>query len=127
MIRHKEKKELLVYEPAIKYASFPALEMHSEGKDNVGKSVLKENTEVFDIIDWLRREKSVGSIIKLKVPDRMHNPHNKVKIAKYVRIFRVEVLDWRFLDLGLSLFDKVKSNIRELHLYSSGKRAAIRH
>lgn len=127
LISHKEKKELLVYEPTIKYASFPALDVHSEGREHVGKSVLEENTEVFDIMDWLRREKGVASIIELKVPDRMHNPHHEMRIAKYVRKFGVEVLDWRFLDLGLSIFDKVKSNIRELHLYSSGKRAAISH
>jgi hypothetical protein len=129
LINHQENAGLLSYEPTIKYARFPPLDAHMDDKEVLGRTAWEEHTEVFDILDWLRDEKQVKSIIELKVPDRLVSPHNELHIAEYVKRFAVEILDWRFLDMSLSVFpaDTVKPRIRELHLYSSGKRAAISH
>lgn len=128
LISHRENEGLLSYEPTIKYARFPALDLHPDDKDSFGIPPREEHTEVFDILEWLRNTKKVQCIIELKVPDRLVNPHNELKIAKCLKKFHVEVLDWRFLDLSLSVFpDKVRSRIRGIHLYSSGKRSAINH
>ncbi|KAJ0119897.1 Peptidase S8/S53 [Diaporthe amygdali] len=129
LINHQENAGLLWYEPTIKYARFPPLDVHIDDKEVFGMGAQEEHTEVFDILQWLKQEKRVKSIIELKVPDRLVNPHNELLIAKYVDDFAIEVLNWRFLDLSLSVFsaDTVKPRIRELHLYSSGKRAAISH
>ncbi|KAK4244138.1 hypothetical protein C7999DRAFT_35493 [Corynascus novoguineensis] len=128
LISHRENEGLLSYEPIIEYARFPPLDLHPDDKDNFGMPPREEHTEVFDILKWLRRTKKVSSIIELKVPDMLVNPHNELTIARYVKKFGVEILDWRFLDLSLSVFPKeVKSKIRGIHLYSSGKRAAISH
>lgn len=129
LINHQENEGLLLYEPTIKYARFPPLDVHIDDKEAFGRAAQEEHTEVFDILDWLKHKKQVRSIIELKVPDRLVNPHNERLIAKYADAFSIEILDWRFLDMSLSVFraDTVKPRIRELHLYSSGKQAAISH
>ncbi|KAK3938154.1 hypothetical protein QBC46DRAFT_441511 [Diplogelasinospora grovesii] len=129
LISHRENETLLSYEPTIKYARFPAMDLHPDDKETFGDIIRHDHREVFDVLDWLKESKAVTSVIELKVPDRLVNPHNELQIAKYVSDFGVEVLDWRFLDLSLSVFDKdkVKPRIRGLHLYASGKRAVISH
>ncbi|KAI0096962.1 hypothetical protein GGR51DRAFT_542140 [Nemania sp. FL0031] len=129
LISHQENAGLLLYESTIKYARFPPLDVHIDDKETFGRSFREEHTEVFDILDWLKEKKKVISIVELKVPDRLFNPHNELLIAECVGDFGVEILDWRFLDMSLSVFpaDTVRPRIRELHLYSSGKRAAISH
>lgn len=131
LINHRENSNLLSYEPTIKYARFPALGVHVDDKEEIGKSTREEHREVFDALHWLREDKGVETILELAVPDRLVNPHNEVEIAKVVDEFKVERLNWRYLDLSLSVFQEdgnaIKPRIRELHLYSSGKRAAISH
>ena len=102
--------------------------MKVDEKETFGDSVHAEHTEIFKVLNWLK-EKKVNEIIELTVPDRLVNPHDEVKIGKYVRNFEVEVLNWRFLDMSISIFEdpKTRERIRELHLYSSGKRAVISH
>ena len=128
LINHKEHAELLRYECTIKYAEFPPLDLDSDDREAFGESVHAEHTEVFDILDWLKKKKGVEKIIELIVPDRLVNPHNEMKIATYVEDFQVEMLNWRFLDLSISVFEKgARDRITDLQLYSSGKRAAISH
>ncbi|KAI0593784.1 hypothetical protein F4775DRAFT_596851 [Biscogniauxia sp. FL1348] len=129
LINHRENETLLSYEPTIKYARFPVMDLHPAEKKSFGEVVYEDCREVFDVLDWLKKTKNVNSVIELKVPDRLVNPHNERHIAKYVKEFSVEILDWRFIDLSLSVFDKdkVKPKIRGLHLYASGKWAVISH
>ncbi|KAK0654007.1 peptidase S8/S53, subtilisin/kexin/sedolisin [Cercophora samala] len=129
LIAHRENEMLLKYEPTIKYARFPPMDLHPKDREVFGEPVRRDHREVFDVLKWLRTFKKVKSIIELKVPDRLVNPHNEERIAEVVKDFGVEVLDWRFLDLSLSVFHaaKVTPQIRGLHLYASGKRAVISH
>jgi hypothetical protein len=138
LIRHQDNANLLSYEHTIKYAEFPPLDLNH--KEAFGESVHAEHTEVFEVLKWLQ-SKGVTEIIELTVLDRLVNPHNETEIGRYVRDFKVEVLNWRFLDMSISIFkdpvtDKAQSNlipdpnlmiIRELHLYASGKLAVISH
>ncbi|KAI0849800.1 hypothetical protein F5Y00DRAFT_234886 [Daldinia vernicosa] len=127
LINHRENPGLLSYEHTLKYADFPALDLGPD-KETPGNSVRVEHKEVFGILDWLR-DKGVYEIIELIVPDRLVNPHNEVEIAKYVKDFKVENLNWRILDMSISVFqdEETKERIEYLHLYSSGKRAVISH
>ncbi|UKZ78892.1 hypothetical protein TrVFT333_006638 [Trichoderma virens FT-333] len=128
LINHRGNSGLLSYEQTIKYARFPTLEDNVDDQQSSSSRTCIDHTEVFDVLDWLKEQKGVTSIVELKVPDRMFKPHNELKIAEYVKKFEVENLDWRFLDLSLSLFDdEVKGRIKKLHLYSSGKHVAINH
>ncbi|CAP61977.1 uncharacterized protein PODANS_5_1350 [Podospora anserina S mat+] len=125
---HQEHQELLSYEETIKYARFPALDTYPDSSNTILLPIREEHSEVFDILDWLYRTKHVRTILDLKVLDRLINPHSERDIAQYVQDFGVEILDWRFLDMSLSVFsDETKKRIRGLHLYSSGKMAAISH
>ena len=127
LIAHNENETLLKYEPTLKYVRFPPMDLHPEDKDVFGEPVRYDHREVFDVLNWLEDVKKVKSIIGLKVPNRLVNPHNEERIAMVVKKFKVKNLDWRFLDLSLSVFADVRTKIRSLHLYSSGKRAVINH
>ncbi|PTB49646.1 hypothetical protein M431DRAFT_524534 [Trichoderma harzianum CBS 226.95] len=129
LISHQDNPDLLSYEHTLKYAEFPNLDAKDDEKEIFGDDVHYEHAEVFLILDWLRNDKKVREIIELTVPDRLVNPHNEVKIGNYVKFFQVQVLNWRFLDLSITVLpdQETKDRIKELHLYASGKRAAISH
>ncbi|GAP85242.1 putative peptidase S8 subtilisin kexin sedolisin [Rosellinia necatrix] len=130
LINHRENDELIQYEETLQYADFPVLDMNPDDRDEVqlNKSFSMERKEVFQILDWLHRRKGVKKIISLRAPDRLINPHDETRIAEKIDMFKVEVLDWRLLDMSISIFStEVKDRLTELHLYSSGKRAVISH
>ncbi|KAL7956656.1 peptidase S8/S53 domain-containing protein [Trichoderma compactum] len=144
-ISDEESNRHLTFEEVLRYADFPSLDVNQwETKAD------KTHKEVFDALSWLRDQKGVKRILSLKVLDRMHRPHNERDIAVQTRLFGVENLDWRFLDMAISyLADKdltekaieapsqqqsgesahilPKQRLKVLHLYSSGKRAAVDH
>ena len=114
------------FEPVLKYADFPSLDLSSEVGS--GPDLRKDHTEVFDVLEWLSEIKSVNEILELNILDRLHNPHDEIKIGEWVNKLGVEVLNWRCLDLPLSILEEAtKERIRELHLYTGGKRAVIGH
>ncbi|KAL8943001.1 MAG: hypothetical protein Q9211_001150 [Gyalolechia sp. 1 TL-2023] len=129
LIAHQDYAGLLSYEHTIRYAEFPALDLKADEKETFGDSVHIEHTEIFEALNWLNQKKNVKEIIELIVPDRLVNPHDEVGIGRHVKDFKVEVLNWRYLDMSISIFDdeETRKRIRKLHLYSSGKRAAISH
>lgn len=96
---------MLRYEHTLKYVEFPPLDMAPEHRETFKESthLMSNHDEVFRILDWLG-SKGVTKIIRLVVPDRLVNPHNELRMASYVRRFQVESLDWRVLDLALSIF-----------------------
>ncbi|KAI1749860.1 hypothetical protein F4782DRAFT_532942 [Xylaria castorea] len=114
------------YESVLRYAAFPALGFDIEDDWRGHRS--RERDEVFMILRWLRDENKVEEILKLCVLDRMYNPHDEHCIAKYVHEFRVRFLDWRCLELAISVFEEGRGDsVRVIHLYSSGKRATVTH
>ncbi|KAI1486280.1 hypothetical protein F5X96DRAFT_655762 [Biscogniauxia mediterranea] len=126
---HSGTGKLHSYEETLRYAEFPSLDMMVGDRETFKENshFEHEHTEVFKVLEWLSK-KGVKSIIKLKVPDRLVNPHDDQKMAELVETFEVEILDWKVLDLSISIFsEKVKNRIKELHLYSSGNRAVISH
>jgi hypothetical protein len=135
---------LLSYEETLRYVEFPALDLKVDDRETFGDNnhLSVQHTEVFRLLTWLQEKMHVRHIIQLKVPDRLINPHNENCIARFVNMYGVECLDWRCLDLSISIFSspaakgktnadtdsmKAKEKIKELHLYSSGKRAVIDH
>jgi hypothetical protein len=116
----------LKFEEVLRYADFPSLDLPPWDTN-----VEKTHREIFDALMWLRKKK-VRKIMALKVLDRMYRPHDEKAIAIRTRVFEVEKLDWRYLDMAISyLSDPDLHNsperLTELHLYSSGKRAAVDH
>ncbi|KAK1243121.1 hypothetical protein MKX07_003749 [Trichoderma sp. CBMAI-0711] len=140
LIQHSENENLLSYEETLRYVEFPALDIKVDDKETFPENAYlpSQHTEVFDTLKWLQEQKGVRQIVELKVPDRLINPHDEKRIAEYVAKFEVECLDWRCLDLPISVFGShkpenstdltiVNDKIKELHLYSSGRRAVIDH
>ncbi len=132
------------YEQTLKYVELPPLDRMPEPqymyKRNAHLPAGPE--EAFKLLHWLYTKKGVRKIIRLVVPDRLVNPHDERLMAYYVRLFQVEVLDWRVLDLSIAIFKDRLSDLldpdsrkdpvppaclEELSLYSSGKRSAIYH
>lgn len=129
LIQQSSRQRLHVFEETLRYAEFPSLDTSVEERESRAKSgfLQHRHTEVFRVLKWLR-ERGVESIIKLRVPDRLNNPHDDLKMASEVNKFKVEILDWRVLDLAISILeDGTKKRLKELHLYSSGNRAVISH
>ncbi|KAI0465847.1 hypothetical protein F4859DRAFT_499445 [Xylaria cf. heliscus] len=130
LINHSENEDLFQYEETLQYAEFPGFDTNPHDRDQLelNKYFPVEHKEVFQILDWLETSKGVKRIMSFKVPDRLVNPHSEVKIAEKAALFKVEVLDWRLLDMSISIFGpEVREILTELSLYSSGKRAVISH
>lgn len=130
MISQAHDGNLITYEQTLRYAEFPALDILAQEREIFKDSCALQfqHTELFRVLKWLRYKMKVKTIIKLKVSDRLVNSHDERTMAEAVRLFNVEVLDWKVLDLCITVFDDTsKKRLRELHLYSSGKRAVISH
>ncbi|KAL7973096.1 hypothetical protein HDV63DRAFT_414849, partial [Trichoderma sp. SZMC 28014] len=130
LIHHSETETLLSYEETIRYAEFPALDLEGDEKeayvDNMYLPI--RHTEVFDALDWLRDQKGVQRIVELKVPDRLINAHDEARIAECLDL-SLSVLGSAIIGDDAKATNKRQTNdkIKELHLYSSGRRAAIDH
>ncbi|KAI0099044.1 hypothetical protein GGR51DRAFT_576438 [Nemania sp. FL0031] len=129
LVRYKGEFKIASYryEPTLRYVDFPALDFNGHDRRVDG---YQSHSEVFDLLNWLQTEHGVDEIIRLKVPDRMFNPHDERTIAQMVKRFQIQVLDWRFLDLSISVFLELKPEVdclRSIHLYASGKRAVVSH
>ncbi|KAL7928975.1 hypothetical protein V8C35DRAFT_325486 [Trichoderma chlorosporum] len=115
LINQNDHTNLLSYERSLRYVEFPALALVAEEK------------RAFDS-NWLRTAKGVQHIWELIVRDRLFSPHDEVRIAEHVRAFNVEVLNWKMIDMSISIFEEESAKkIKELCLYASGKRAVISH
>ena len=83
--------------------------------------------EVSKVLRWLYDIKGVRKIYQLVVPDYFVDPHTEETIENAIKPFEVETLDWRRLDLGIDSIQASAPEVRRLHLYSSGNRAALSH
>lgn len=122
--------DLITYEQTLRYVEFPPLDMLPEEREIYKDDcpLQFQHTELFKILKWLREEKNVKTIIRLKASDRLVNCHDQRLMADGVKLFNVKVLDWKVLDLCLDIFDETcRENITDLCLYSSGNRAVISH
>lgn len=121
----EETKHHLKFEEVLRYTDFPALDLDVWEKGP--EQCVHVHGEVFETLRWLKR-KGVRKVMKLKVLDRMYNPHDEEKIGEEVEELGVLSLDWRHLDIAISCFKpKTKKRLIELHLYSSGKMAVVDH
>jgi hypothetical protein len=85
--------------------------------------------EVYDILRWLQRDKDVVGIYELSVRDSCYLPHNETTIRDCFNLtaFDIEVLNWRRLDLPLTVLCQpdleevlLCKNLKVLYLYAGG-------
>lgn len=81
--------------------------------------------EVWEILSWLKNDKKVRGIYELSVRDSCYLSHTEHVIRLCLKGFDVEVLDWRRLDLSLSVLHEHKDkatlvcpNLKTLRLYA---------
>ncbi|RAK81430.1 S8 family peptidase [Aspergillus fijiensis CBS 313.89] len=77
------------------------------------------------IFDFLRK-KRVSRILRVIVDDLLCPAHSDEAIEQAIRGFGVEVWDWRKIDISIDTIMDVASDVRELHLYSSGNNMVLR-
>ena len=85
LIRENSTQELFSYESTLRYAEFPPLDVRGEERETFRDNchLHHQHTEVFEVFDWLKG-KGVETIIELRVPDRLINPHDDGEMAKRV-------------------------------------------
>lgn len=128
-IQQSKRQTLISYEQTLRYAEFPSLDMLLEERENFKENshLQRDHDEVFRILDWLD-SRGVHTILELKVPDRLVNPHDDKRMAGFVDRLKVETLDWKVLDMSISVLEQgTRDRIKQLHLYSSGNSAVISH
>lgn len=117
--------ECLEFEKTLQSVEFPSLEERHAEAEIFGRTIARN--EVARVLGWLRKEKSVEKIITLNVRDSIYHPHSEEIIEQALSHFDIERLNWRRLDLSVDSISCAAPNVRELHLYSSGSQAALRH
>jgi hypothetical protein len=114
------------FESILRSVDFPDL-----GKEPLPPSehrtVSAMRNEVQQVLNWLRTRKDVQKIMGLSVKDSFYDPHSEETIEQAIAGLDIEILNWKRLDLSIdTIFDSAK-NVRELYLYCSGSKTAIRH
>jgi hypothetical protein len=77
------------------------------------------------IFKWLRKEK-VETIYAVTVIDSSEPSHSDAAIESALRGFKVEIWDWKKLDLNCDVIAAcTEGAVREMSLYSSGNNAVL--
>ncbi|KAJ6444913.1 hypothetical protein O9K51_03315 [Purpureocillium lavendulum] len=107
------------FERILKYINIPFF----RGQTGEGT----RRTEAASILQWLKVCKRVKRIFEITVDDCRHCPTTEEDIELALQDLGVEHLDWRRTDLSIRSISGVASDLKTLHLYSSGNLAAIDH
>ena len=78
------------------------------------------------VFEWLQKEWKVEKIFKVVVEDLLPFPHTDEAIKTALKPFKVEVWDWRKLDISSQAIFEAAKETRELHLQCSGNEAVLR-
>jgi len=98
-------------------------DLNGRPKDNRGAG----RTDLGIIFRWLRSyPNNVEKIIKLIVDDRQHPAHSDEEIENAVKPFKVEIWDWRKVDLCGETIAAAADEARQVNLYWSGNNAVLR-
>lgn len=92
----------------------------SSGDEDPGR------TDMRFFFGWLRHVKKVERILRVTVDDSRTNPHSDLIIQACLEPFRVEILDWRKVDLCPITICHVGDDLREITLQWSGSNSVLR-
>ena len=100
-----------------------------DGKSLVNEPGIRKNSQtnrnaVVFVFNWLYNA-GVREVYMVTVDD-FQDPHNDEAIETALNRFRVEILNWRKLDLCSTTIERSSSELREVHLYWSGNNAVLR-
>ncbi|KAF2105899.1 hypothetical protein BDV96DRAFT_638522 [Lophiotrema nucula] len=87
--------------------------------------ITKERNRYQGVFEWLGK-RGVEKIFKVVVEDLGATPHTDQAIKAALEDFKVEILDWRKIDLSSQMIAKAAEATRKLFLHSSGNEAVLR-
>ncbi|KAH0595438.1 hypothetical protein MHUMG1_06613 [Metarhizium humberi] len=114
----------LMFEKSLIFVDIPITDLPAPRTD--GKPTLIRS-EVWSILNWLKKTKHVEGIYELSIRDSCYLPHAENVIRACLKDFNISVLDWRCPDLSLEvLHDGGESktpicpDLETLRLYARG-------
>jgi hypothetical protein len=118
----KTPREALLFEEKLLFIYLPDFQVFSDVSHHGIKRLFL----------WLRENKKVKSVKRLAIPDNVSQPMSEDFVAEHIlKNLTVEELDWRKLDadlMALSYSDqRLRRNLREIILYSSGSWPVLYH
>ncbi len=114
----------LNFDKTLQYVYFPHGEVKPSEKNSYVSKQLGGCQNMVFFFKWLA-DKKVERILTVIVDDYME-PHSDEAIEEALLPFKIEVLDWRKIDLDTEVIRKVGRQLREVHLLWSGNNAALR-
>lgn len=75
---------------------------------------------------WLEKSKNVNRILSVIVEDLKQPSHSDEVVEKALENFKVEILNWRKVDMCPQTIYRIGSHIHTLHLYWSGQNSVLR-
>ncbi|KAM0490403.1 hypothetical protein ACHAP8_011620 [Fusarium lateritium] len=119
----KKHFDHLKFDTALQYVAFPQI-CTKDDREHADVRYRGREDMVF-FFDWLRN-KSVTKIVKVFVEDMEPPSHRDEAIERCLKYFKVEVLDWKRLDLDSVTLCEIGANLREIHLQWSGSNNTLR-
>ncbi|PYI33496.1 hypothetical protein BP00DRAFT_117362 [Aspergillus indologenus CBS 114.80] len=125
--------EYLCFEDTLQYVALPHLELTKKVQSVDSRfarvrSLLPDGEGRRDMVfmfDFLRK-KGVSRILRVIVDDTTSPAHSDEAIEQALGGFRVEVWDWRKIDISIDTIISVALDVREVYLYWSGNNAVLR-
>ncbi|RAH42554.1 S8 family peptidase [Aspergillus brunneoviolaceus CBS 621.78] len=125
--------EYLCFEDTLQYVALPRLELTKKVQSVDSRfarvrSLLPDGEGRRDMVflfDFLRK-KGVSRILRVIVDDTTSPAHSDEAIEQALGGFRVEVWDWRKIDISIDTIISVALDVREVYLYWSGNNAVLR-
>ncbi|KAJ4244398.1 hypothetical protein NW762_014526 [Fusarium torreyae] len=113
----------LRFDTVLQYVAFPQIELDDHKRLPDPRFAGREDILFF--FDWLKN-RGVNKIIKVIVEDLKSPSHSDEVIEKSLKPFKVEILDWRRLDLDPVSLSEIGECLREVNLHWSGSNSVLR-
>ncbi|KAL2842897.1 hypothetical protein BJY01DRAFT_235833 [Aspergillus pseudoustus] len=112
----------LEFEDVLQYIHIPNFPTSKEQQFSKRKS----RGEAIDQILQNERLKGVTTVLKIVVEDLEGQPHTDMAIERSLRGKGVEIWDWRKVDMCPEVIQQAAPDVRDLHLYWSGRNVVLR-
>ncbi|RYP93507.1 hypothetical protein DL770_000391 [Monosporascus sp. CRB-9-2] len=115
----------LKFENILQYVALRRMELEKKVIQKPPKPSGKGRRDMVFIFDFLRK-KSVDRVIRIIVDDTLEPAHSDEAIEDALRDLKVEIWDWRKMDLCTETIFTAAPDAREVYLYWSGNNAVLR-
>ncbi|KAI1380597.1 hypothetical protein F4677DRAFT_192150 [Hypoxylon crocopeplum] len=122
------------FDPVLQYVAFrrvqftmPQLPPRKNAATNSLKVAGGKGRKDMEIpFEWLYNTKGVRNIMKVIVDDLESPSHSDESIEAALKLFEIEILDWRKIDLCPETICNSCKKLREIHLWWSGNNGMLR-